>query len=110
MVEPCRSLVRGMIRRAASDPGTRDRQRARADYNERRGEGTQKLRPRAARTRPGARHLWVPGFTARVPPHQAVSCGELGDALEERAVFLGRVVDGELRDPVALKGDRDAQP
>src|SRR4051794_40891540 len=50
-----------------------------------------------------------PGLAAGVPADEAVTGDENGDALEEHAVFLGRVVDCELGDAVALPGHGNAR-
>ena len=75
------------------------------------GERGNKLRRPAARTRPGARlsDSGFPGLAAGVPADEAVAGDEHGDALEEHAVFLGRVVDCEFGDADALPGDRQAR-
>src|SRR5689334_20488705 len=60
---------------------------------------------RAARTHPLCSSSRFPRLAAGVPAHEAVVGDESGDALEELAVFLGRVVDSELGDALALPGD-----
>src|SRR5690349_24557142 len=62
---------------------------------------------RAARTHPLCSSSRFPRLAAGIPAHEAVVGDEKGDALEELAVFLGRVVDGELGDAFTLPGDGD---
>jgi len=51
-----------------------------------------------------------PGLAAGVPADEAVTGDENGDALEECAVFLGRVVDCEFGDRVDREMRSEAAP
>src|SRR4051794_13283259 len=75
-----------------------------------RGEGSKAAapgRPKTSTGRAACRSSGVPGFAAGVPADKAVTGDEVGDALEENAVFLGCVADSELGDPLALPRHRD---
>src|SRR3954471_22749495 len=75
-----------------------------------RGEGSKAAAPGRTRTSTGraaGRSSGVPGFAAGVPADKAVTGDEVGDALEENAVFLGCVADPELSDPLALPRHRE---
>src|SRR4051812_16977129 len=62
---------------------------------------------RTSTGRAASRSSGVPGFAASVPADKAVTGDEVGDALEENAVFLGCVADTELSDPLALPRHRE---
>src|SRR5438046_1787522 len=52
--------------------------------------------------------LGFPDLAAGVPADEAVTGDEQGDALEEHAVFLGRVAYRQFGDALALPHDRDS--